>query len=231
MAPSPSLRKSRTSSPPVTPTERSRRALAYWHKHGRFIFDEPGYDAATCTVCAMPVSQPTPAQAHTSTPAQPHICTSTLKEVDTYTTEKTEYASEEDLGGTPYFLRGDIVADREMRESLGITAKDYGTRWQSAYRTLLGPRPECGPGDRSAAGLFWMKIRQALKQGGWTPGEWGRLYALERKWRKRRNGEDPRFEVMGTSTGRPSPGQAKEIHDRKVGEDMRKIAKGAGGGA
>lgn len=116
----------------------------------------------------------------------------------------------------PYYMRGIVRADSDDRASLAITPKDYGSRWQSAYRGMIGPTPVCAPGDHIQAGLYWQAIVKALEtERQWTPAERTRLRLLERKWRARAVGEDIRFEVMGNGTGGMTEDQRREYRDRK----------------
>jgi hypothetical protein len=120
-----------------------------------------------------------------------------------------------------------IVADREDRESMGITQADYGHKWRSAYRQLLGDTPKCGPDDRDTARQFLARIEQALDtyiqdEGGtfsdysdhwservspWTDAERRRLTRMRATWKARAEGRDIRFVHYGNRPGR-TPGYA-----------------------
>ena len=108
----------------------------------------------------------------------------------------------EALGRLPYFMLPQVISDREERESAGVTANDYGKRWRATFRGITGDAPVCGPGDRETARQYAIKVQTAIRQGGWSPSEWGSLSRAEKVWLRRANGLDPRFEVVGTRPGR-----------------------------
>jgi hypothetical protein len=222
MASSPSAR--RPKSPlPLTPALRVKRAIDYWHKHGKFAHDQLGYDPATGLV-----HKPTSTHLH-----KPNTTLTNTGDVVTVYTPRTEDDLNEGADTTsprtPYFLRSIVKAEAEDRTAQGVTPKDYGNRWQSAYRDQIGDTPVCRPGDHKKAELYWYKIKRALEQDDWTPAERNRLYLLENKWRRRKDGNDPRFEVVGNLRGSPNPDQKREIHDRRILENIRQIARGKGG--
>lgn len=134
--------------------------------------------------------------------------------------------SDQDSPGTPYFLRPIVIAEQEERRSARITPQDYGTRWQSAYRSITGNRPLCGPKDYGAANLYLSRIRAAMAEGGWSPGEWGRLHTLEETWRKRAEGKDPVFEVMGNRGGRMSEGELQRVETVRRMIEIGELANG-----
>lgn len=243
---------------PISPELRSRRALEYWHKHGKFIFTEPGYDPATCTVKKPYKPKPKPKVAGTSTPsptcttALTHMCTTphtpkhtppttdgrvhTQKELRLVDKPANFYDGDSDsdsgsdstTGKRPYWMGSLVTAMREERETLGITPKDYGKRWVSGYRYRIGPTPDCGPADHDKAQRYWYKILQALDDDDerWTPSERIRLKAMEAKWRKRKDGRDPRFEMLGNRRGGLDATQKRELHDRRILEDIARLARG-----
>lgn len=216
----------------IDPNLHLKRALRYFHKTGKFPHDQPGYDPATGLV-----TDP-------SKPARKHIRTRALPQQDTSAHLKspnlTEYSNtpkpitqptDSDEGSdtsterTPYWLIPIVASERAERESQGITPRDYGKRWQSAYRDQIGPMPECGPGDHEKAEAYWQRICQALvMQEGevcvWTPNENNRLHLLERKWRARKDGEDAWFELRGTARG------ALTAEERVKFEEIKRLIKG-----
>lgn len=127
---------------------------------------------------------------------------------------------------SPYFLNPLVMAEQEERRTARITPQDYGVRWHSAYQRMLGPRPKCGPKDYGAAYLYLGRIKQALEQGGWTPGEWGRLHKLEEKWQRRAEGKDPVFEVMGNRGGRMSEGELERVETVRRMIEIGELASG-----
>lgn len=77
----------------------------------------------------------------------------------------------------------------------------------STYRIALGDPPDCTPGDTDAAKRYLARIDRMLENSGWTRSERVQLYRLRAKWRKRADGNDPRFNAVGTRAGRLSPEQ------------------------
>lgn len=168
---------------------------------------------------------------HQRTGPHPHIPTPTLNGTESikhedHTEDHTDSGSDAATGRTPYFLRSQVVADRQDRESLSISPADYGTRWRAAFRAMTGEAPECGPGEHAKARLYWLRLREAIRIGHWSPSEWSNLYRQERVWRERAAGRDARFEVMGTRKGRADPEQRKMIGTMAIMVQMQKMAKG-----
>jgi hypothetical protein len=231
----------------LDPAVRERRALRYWHKYGRFPFDRPGYDPRTGLVdpprrrTLPPVSPVSPVSTvHNVNMSQCHIVTSTHHPspniIESYIhieplsvpvpiRDPTDSDEGSDTGTerTPYWLQPLVMSEKGERDSQGITSRDYGHAWQSAYRARIGEMPDCGPGDRAKAETYWFRICQALDmqegtvgESPWTIAENNRLHLLERKWRARKDGRDPRFEVAGTRRGRLGEGDRKRLEDVKV---------------
>ncbi len=86
-----------------------------------------------------------------------------------------------------------------------------GRRLRCAFWTLTGETPHLLPGDTSGARMFLGRITAAIERGGWTRNEWTTLYEMERKWRARAEGRDPRFMAAGTK-----PGRLKKPEEQKV---------------
>lgn len=94
----------------------------------------------------------------------------------------------------------------------------------SSYHSIVGDSPECGPGDHRTARRHLERINRAIEHGGWTETERSRLYRLQAKWALRANGEDPRFEIVGTQNGRLSKGIEKDIDEqRKIIDIQRRM--------
>jgi hypothetical protein len=128
---------------------------------------------------------------------------------------------------TPYHMIPIVQQEKADREALGITPRDYGTRWQSAYRAEIGEMPECGPGDHDKAESYWLKICRALEmqegdRGCWTPAENNRLHMLERKWRARKDGLDPWFEMKGTWKGRLAGEEREKFEELRAMMEINK---------
>lgn len=134
-----------------------------------------------------------------------HTFSSALKGVASCHIEPSTYSSEPPRHGkSPYGIRPLVVAEREEREARGITPADYGRKWKSAYRSLIGEVPLCGPGELGKARAFLERVRQAIEAGGWTPAENRRLWKMKRVWEARVSGHDPRFLVVGNVGGKLS---------------------------
>lgn len=224
MSPSPS-----SSSELVSPILRARRALDYWHKHGRFPFDQPGYDprSGLVTVSRGPMHQRTSAHTHSPTPPPAHTALGEVVSCIYKDPSHTGEGSDTSSPSTPYCLKAIVRADADDMTSLGITPRDYGTRWQSAYRGMIGPTPECRPGDHRAARVYWQAIVKALEvEAQWTPAERHRLRLMEKKWHKRAVGGDLRFEVVGNAVGGMTEEQKREYRDRKRLAEMTMTEKG-----
>ncbi len=50
--------------------------------------------------------------------------------------------------------------------------------------------------------MFYRRVLTAIDRGGWTHSERSALYELEKRWRPRALGQDPRFMLAGTQGGR-----------------------------
>lgn len=228
---------SSSSSDIISPTTRHRRTLAYWHAFQKLPHTQTGYNIHTARVeIGCPerariqlAQQCTGAPAHPCTATPVQSCTTHTGDVATVNKENIqgqarEIFSDEDLGHTPYFLRGIVQSEQADRESMGITPADYGTRWQSAYRGEIGPTPVCAPADHAKAYAYLGKLKAVLGKDTWTPAERTRLRLMVKKWQIRAEGYDARFEVVGNMIGSPSPEQRKEIRDMRVMIAIRKEA-------
>ncbi len=161
---------------------------------------------------------------HQYTPAPQHNPTHAPIVVGTYIQEEQE--TDRSSGKFPYWMRPQVVSDRADRQSQGITPQDYGKRWRATFRHITGDAPVCMPGDRDTAREFWQRVRAAMAKGGWSPSEFGSLYRLEKIWRFRANGLDPRFEVLGTRPGRAVWEDRERIAQIKMTLTTGRIAKG-----
>ena len=130
--------------------------------------------------------------------------------------------SEGDGDRGPYWMNPLVEQERLEREALGITPADYGKSWKAAFRTITGDCPKLGPADHDGASLYLSRIRRAMDQSGWTPGEWNTLHALEKKWEARAEGNDIRIEVVGTYRGNPPKQYREEIARRRARSEMRR---------
>lgn len=162
------------------------------------------------------------------TPRTPHHWTSapnpvfTREPIELAKGEVGEVGEVEDSRETPYFLRGMVRADADARRALDIAPEDYGRRWQATWRRITGMAPACGPGDRGAARRYLAGVEAALDMASeeWTPSEQSHLYRIRRVWRRRAEGRDARFEVVGTRHGRVSGEEKKMIERLKFMLDL-----------
>lgn len=87
---------------------------------------------------------------------------------------------------------------------------------RAAYWHMLGgSSPKCRPRDRATAKAFCNRIEKAIERGGWTRNEWRNLHQLYERWSRRANGQDPRFEEVGTAPGRLERGKEAWIARRR----------------
>jgi hypothetical protein len=104
------------------------------------------------------------------------------------------------------------MADREEREALGVTRKDYGVSWKASYRSVIGTAPTCtGPWDRQKAVDYLAKIERAIRKGHWAPAERGNLKRMREVWTRRVSGQDARFNVVGTRAGKLESGDRRLV--------------------
>jgi hypothetical protein len=112
---------------------------------------------------------------------------------------------------------GALPSDIETASRLDRYAARVATHapGRAAYWAITGPAPDCEPGDVQTAMLFYRKVLTAIEQGGWTHSERAALYDLERKWGLRARGEDPRFMIAGTATGRLPRAMEAQINEAR----------------
>lgn len=101
--------------------------------------------------------------------------------------------------------RGAEIDDEQHRRAYPSQAL------RSTYLALVGENPDVGAGDHASASAYVRRIDEALERGGWTRGEWARLYAKREMWARRASGWDPRFEVVGNRSGGVTPGEQARI--------------------
>lgn len=89
---------------------------------------------------------------------------------------------------------------------------------RSAYHSIIGDLTEVSPRDFTTAQAIVARIGQAIALGGWTRNEWRRLHRLNLTWRRRAEGLDPRFNVVGTRKTGLSEEQRRQI---KLIKDLR----------
>jgi len=95
-------------------------------------------------------------------------------------------------------LPGRDASDAESRLAVRLQRHQPG---RATYWSLLGAPPRCGPGDKAAA-IFLRKVERAIERGGWTTNERAALHMLAKRWGRRARGEDARYNLVGTVSGR-----------------------------
>jgi hypothetical protein len=177
--------------------------------------------------CDKPLPPSYPPNAQRTAHKTQRTCTQSnnaTTELRPYKERDSEYSSES--GRSPYFLNSKVREDQAVRERLGITPKDYGTCWHAAYREMIGERPELGPGDVDGARLYHSRIVAAIEKGEsdgcWTDSETCRLKRMELKWRRRAEGLDARFQILGNRNG----GTPRErVGDIRVLDTLMRLGK------
>ena len=76
---------------------------------------------------------------------------------------------------------------------------------RAAYHYYLGDPPRLRAGDRDDARVFLRKIEAVLAMYGWTNSEQAKLRRMRKKWQRRADGLDARFEAAGNMEGGPLP--------------------------
>lgn len=74
--------------------------------------------------------------------------------------------------------------------------------YSRAYYAHLPPSPDPQDTSLETARRYYAAICRCLDIGGWTRGEWGGLRRMERRWRRRVDGEDARWAIVGAKAGR-----------------------------
>lgn len=132
---------------------------------------------------------------------------------------KTQLGEQGGFGYT-YTARGDEIEDRREREA-------HPNRvLRSAYWSILGHIPQLGPGDRQGAANILTRIRRAIAQEGWKRAEWRRLYAMEKKWLRRSEGRDVRFNLFGNCGFGLNKEQQKKLKFAEIVQKMKDVADG-----
>lgn len=113
------------------------------------------------------------------------------------------------------FMTSAERADREEREA-------HGRELPAAYRHMIGPTPNCLPGDKESARIYHNRILAAIEHGGWTRSEWQRLYKLRDKWKARAEGTDQRFKEVGNRQGGLTKQETTNVKQRRIVEAMQR---------
>jgi hypothetical protein len=82
---------------------------------------------------------------------------------------------------------------------------------RSMFWKVIGPPPRCGPNERYRAKLYHDAILTLMEGDYWRaapPRERNHLRGLELRWRKRANGTDVRFNLVGNRSGGLARGDA-----------------------
>lgn len=127
--------------------------------------------------------------------------------------EKIRSASDQDFGYSRQ--RGDEIEDRQHQSSY-----PHSPQLRSAYWSIVGDQPQLGPGDREGAKAVLSRIQQAINLGHWKRSEWRRLYAMEKKWARRAQGRDVRFNLFGNRGFGLNQAQAKRLRHAEIVQAM-----------
>ena len=98
-------------------------------------------------------------------------------------------------------IEGRSVEDRDAEER-AVQLLRGKAKLKAAFYAVIGDPPVLLVGDRYAARAYHKYILRALDMGGWTHSEQTALTRLERVWRDRARGADPRFNLVGNRSGR-----------------------------
>lgn len=92
--------------------------------------------------------------------------------------------------------------DAQYRDAYG--PEPFGQRPRSAYLAVIGESPKAGADDRETARIYLAKIEAALddEQLHLTHAERQRLRERRLVWKRRAEGTDPRYKLVGTKDGR-----------------------------
>ncbi len=108
-----------------------------------------------------------------------------------------------------------ILSTRELSDletTLSHRIKTGGQRGKAAYWSTIGKPPECAPGDTTSALIFYRRVLHAIEAGGWSRSECAALHVLAKRWLKRAQGKDARFQLVGTR----GPGRLHEALERQI---------------
>lgn len=73
-------------------------------------------------------------------------------------------------------------------------------RYSRTFYQFLPPPPTVP--DKQAARVFLAAVYKAIDRGGWTRAEWGGLRRLQTRWERRVAGDDLRWNIVGSKSGR-----------------------------
>lgn len=102
-------------------------------------------------------------------------------------------------------------------------------RYSRSFYALLGIAPTTA--SRDEARVYYAAILRAIDHGGWTRGEWAGLRRLETRWRRRVDGDDTRWTIVGAKSGRlpaeleealkpvPDPAYARPLATGETGHE------------
>lgn len=99
-------------------------------------------------------------------------------------------------------IQRELNADRPDRRAWGTPDRDgrvrtlFGVRVRAAFRPLLRDAPT-GAMTRETAAGYAREIDAVLDLPDWTRSERQYLYGLRKRWQRRADGEDPRFNALG----------------------------------
>lgn len=85
------------------------------------------------------------------------------------------------------------------------------------FYDVIGQAPSCQPGDHATALAFVHRIEAAmLDKDRWNENDKTRLRALRQQWRRRAEGRDPRFELVGTRDGRLTADEEYKLRPKQA---------------
>jgi hypothetical protein len=113
-----------------------------------------------------------------------------------------------------------------IRDRRGLTPRR--PHYSRTFYNELGRAPTTA--SRDEARVYYAAINRALDKGGWSRGEWAGLRRLEKRWRRRVDGDDTRWTIVGAKSGRlpaeleaalkplPDPVYARPLEKGETGE-------------
>jgi hypothetical protein len=113
--------------------------------------------------------------------------------------------------------RGNEAYDRVQRQAYPSQLSP-----RAAYSYLIGEPIQLAPADYAGARDVLRKIEAAMYKGGWTRNEWRRLRAMWEKWKRRADGKDERFNLVGNKQGGVCKSDSTHL---STIQELRKIRK------
>lgn len=109
--------------------------------------------------------------------------------------------------------------DHEYRQAYGRNGRrPFGSGLRAAFYAHLPESPR-GHVTRDQAQRYLNQIRHVREMGGWSRSERERLRVLERRWEKRAEGRDARFNALGGVFA----GTSEKYRRKGVGDTLTSI--------